>query len=167
MTEPASESPPATHADQKGKREPRWQPTTTKFILSLAILFAVASQALQLAYVAPTVKANAETARALAQATAIEKQQNACYDRFTARVTGGNLASFAADLGELGAIATLVIDLSTPAPQRDPNIIPADIAAIKVAAQHGGEALAAYNQADDARTKYSAAGRPLPCPLTD
>lgn len=152
-------------------REPRWWVSPLREVTAL---LAVVAFLLLFIYLAPTSKSNADAAetqalavKALAIATAIEKKQGACYDLYTAHVTDGNQAVLASLAEGIGGIGTLVVDLSTPPAQRDQNVIAADVETIKASAQHNTDALAAYNQANDARKAYTAAGRPLPCPLTD
>ena len=120
-------------------------------VWALTALCTAVAFLLLILYVAPTSKSNAETAHQLAVATALEKRQAACYDLFTAEVTDGNANTVV-------GMATLVVQLATPAPQRDQAAIQATIRRIDQSSR-------LYLTSIAERTKWAAAGRPLPCPL--
>lgn len=172
--EPCDDAEPMPPLPLGQRPEPRWVAWTTRFFAYATAFATSIAFLLLIVYLAPTAKSNADAAekqaaavRSLAAASAVEKQQDACYDLFTAHVTDGNQAVLASLSEGVGAIGTLVVDLSTPAAQRDPNVVTADVEAIKAASQHSADALAAYNQANAARKAYSAAARPLPCPISE
>lgn len=148
---------PCEPVDTLGHRPPPpWYGWTIKLTLAVALLLLGLSQALSLIYLAPM-------AHQAVTASATEKEQSACYDLFTARVTDGNAAVFATLTATVGAIGQLIVDLA--AQPRNQDAVQADIEAIKSAATLNTEALATYDRTNHDRKQYAAAGRPLPCPL--
>lgn len=136
---------------------PPWYGWTVKLGLAFTALLLAISLTLLIAWLPPAV-------RNLSQAVAAKTKGDACYDRYTSNVTDGNAASLNALAAQQGAIARLVVLLADE--DRDEGAIDASIVGISQAIQRGAAALEVYERATDARTRWVANGRPLPCPLT-
>jgi hypothetical protein len=146
---------------------PRWVRaalTVAVVLITVAVFLFAISIAV---WIAPSSRSNAESAAAnaasvarlteavktLTATSAIEKQQDACYDRFGAVITEGNANT-------LVAIVDLFVELAGQ--QRNHQSNPAAIDRLIEGANRAG---AAYTASVAARNKYVADHRPLPCPL--
>lgn len=134
---------------------------TIKLLLALTACLSSVALAALLVYVAPTSKSNADAVLTLVRTTAKEKEQDACYDQYSADVTDGNAAVLAALASGQAAIGDLVVALA--AQPRVPTVIQADIDAVAQSVQQTFSASKAYNDAIEARKRYVIHGRPLPC----
>jgi thiamine monophosphate kinase len=127
-----------------------------RLLVTLTAFLAVVSLSCAIFYLALTV-------RNLSEARAEEKASDACYDRYSAKVTGGNADTLAALSAETAAIGNLVVLLS--AQPRDPVAVNAGVGAIGTASTRLSTALDVYDTANSDRTAWVKAGRPMPCPI--
>lgn len=128
-----------------------------KLMISLTALLVSISLASILIYVAPALSK-------LVDQTATEKEQDACYDQYTADVTDGNAATLAALTIGQAAIGDLVNALA--AQPRDPAVVDDAVDKVALSARGAIASSQAYNEAIAARKQYVIDGLPLPCTNT-
>lgn len=133
---------------------------TIKLLLAVTACLVSMSLATILIFVAPAASSNADAVEKLADSTAFEKAQDACYDQFTADVTDGNADTLAAIATTQAALGQVVVALRFG--RVDDDLVDA----VGTAAAASLTASKVYNAAIAARKEYVAAGRPLPCTNT-